>query len=88
VAPAALGGRILASLVLGRDDEWSSLPIVGEPAAPRAFPPEPFRFIGARAFREAIAIRERAEESGRRPNRLALELSRLPRRLGYHLGPE
>ena len=57
-------------------------------ATPRAFPPEPFRYLGARAIREAIVRREQAEESGRRPNRLALEVSRLPRRLGYHLGPE
>ena len=54
---------------------------------PRAFPPEPLRYLGARAVREAIVRREHAEESGRRPNRLALEISRLPRRLGYHLGP-
>ena len=64
----------------------ASLPIVG--AAPRAFPPEPFRYLGARAIREAIVRREVAEESGRRPNRIALEISRLPRRLGYHLGPD
>ena len=39
-------------------------------------------------IREAIVRREPAEESGRRPNRIALEISRLPRRLGYHLGPD
>ena len=87
VAPAALGGRILASLALGRRDEWTSLPVVGDRAAPRAFPPEPLRFLGARAIREAITRREEAEEAGRRPNRLTLELSRVPRRLGYHIGP-
>jgi glycine/D-amino acid oxidase-like deaminating enzyme len=87
VAPSELGGRILAALAAGRrDDEAASLPIVG--ATPRAFPPEPFRYIGARAFREAILRRELAEEAGRRPNRLAHVLSRLPRRLGYHLGPD
>jgi hypothetical protein len=31
--------------------------------------------------------REDAEEAGRRPNVLVRELSRLPRRLGYRLGP-
>ena len=88
VAPAVVGGRILAALAAGRgrDDESASLPIVG--ATPRGFPPEPFRFLGARLFREAIARRERAEEAGRRPNPLATSISRLPRRLGYHLGPE
>jgi glycine/D-amino acid oxidase-like deaminating enzyme len=87
VAPSVLGGRILAALAAGkRDDEAASLPIVG--ATPRAFPPEPFRYLGARAIREAIVRREQAEESGRRPNRLAFAISRLPRRLGYHLGPD
>jgi len=88
VSAAALGGRVLASLALGRDDEWTSLPLVGEPATPRAFPPEPFRYVGARAFREAIGIRERAEEAGRTANPVIREISRLPRRFGYHLGPE
>ena len=55
---------------------------------PRAFPPEPFRYVGARAFREAIGIRERAEEKGRTANPLIREVSRLPRRFGYHLGPD
>ena len=87
VAPAALGGRILAALASGRhDDEAATLPIVG--TAPRAFPPEPFRYLGTRAIREAIVRREQAEESGRPPNRIALAISRLPRRLGYHIGPE
>jgi glycine/D-amino acid oxidase-like deaminating enzyme len=88
VAPSALGGRILASLALGRDDEWTSLPIVGDRARPRAFPPEPLRFVGARAFREAIGVRERAEEAGRTANPVIREISRMPRRFGYHLGPE
>jgi glycine/D-amino acid oxidase-like deaminating enzyme len=87
VAASVLGGRILAALAAGkRDDETASLPIVG--ATPRAFPPEPFRYLGARAIREAIVRREQAEESGRPPNRLAAAISRLPRRLGYHIGPE
>ena len=87
VAPAVLGGRILAALAAGRkDDEAASLPIVG--ATPRAFPPEPFRYLGARTFREAIVRRELADEAGRRPNRIALAISRIPRRLGYHLGPD
>src|SRR5262249_30587575 len=86
--PSAVGGRILASLALGRrDDEVASLPIVGDRARPRAFPPEPFRYAGARAFREAIAIRERAEEAGDQTNPVIREISRLPRRVGYHLGP-
>jgi hypothetical protein len=55
---------------------------------PRAFPPEPFRYVGARIVREAIVRSESAQERGQRPGLLLRELSRLPRRLGYHLGPE
>jgi glycine/D-amino acid oxidase-like deaminating enzyme len=90
VGPAVLGGRILAALATGRarDDEAASLPIVGDGATPRAFPPEPLRGVGARVFREATARRERAEEAGREPSRLVREISRIPRRLGYHLGPD
>lgn len=87
VAPAHLGGRILAALALGRRaDPVTQLPIVGR--LPRRFPPEPLRSVGARVVREAIVRRELAEEAGRRPDRLSATVSRLPRRLGYHLGPE
>jgi glycine/D-amino acid oxidase-like deaminating enzyme len=90
VAPSILGGRILAALATGHaaDDETASLAIVGDGATPRAFPPEPFRYVGARIFREALVRRESAEEAGRRPSRLARAVSGVPRRLGYHLGPE
>jgi glycine/D-amino acid oxidase-like deaminating enzyme len=84
VGPAWVGGRILASLALGLRDEWSSLPIVGR--VPRAFPPEPLRYLGARVVREAIVRRETLEERGRRPGWLMRELTRVPRRMGYHLG--
>jgi glycine/D-amino acid oxidase-like deaminating enzyme len=87
VAPSVLGGRILAALALGRaDDVALSLPLVG--AMPRAFPPEPVRYLGARVVREAVVRAELAEERGEQPSRLIRELSRVPRRLGYHLGPE
>jgi len=93
VGPSLVVGRALAALAaaaaLGTraaDDPWGSLPIVG--AVPRAFPPEPLRYVGARVIREAIVRRELAEEAGRRPGRVVAALSRLPRRLGYHLGPE
>lgn len=87
VAPAVLGGRILAALALERvDDPALALPLVG--AVSRAFPPEPLRYLGARVVREAIVRTELAEERGDRPSRLLRQLSRLPRRFGYHLGPE
>jgi glycine/D-amino acid oxidase-like deaminating enzyme len=87
VAPAVLGGRLLAALALERvDDAILQLPIVD--VRSRAFPPEPFRYLGARVVREAIVRVEEAEESGTVPATYLRELSRLPRRMGYHLGPE
>jgi glycine/D-amino acid oxidase-like deaminating enzyme len=87
VAPSVLGGRILAALALERrDDPALAMPLVG--VLPRAFPPEPLRYVGARVVREAIVRTELAEERGERGSRLLREVSRLPRRLGYHLGPE
>ncbi len=85
VAPSHLFGRLLAALALDSDEPITRLPIVGKPRPP--FPPEPFRYVGARVMREAMIRREDAEEAGRSPNRVLRELSRLPRRLGYHLGP-
>ena len=87
VGPAYLGGRILSALVLGRrTDPVLALPIVGR--LPRRFPPDPLRTIGARMVREATVRREEAEEAGRPVNPLVRELTRLPRRLGYHIGLE
>jgi len=85
VSQAYVGGRILAGLTLGLDDEHARLPFVGR--RPRRFPPEPFRFVGARLLREVILAKEEAEQRGRRPGWPIRELARLPRRLGYHLGP-
>jgi hypothetical protein len=87
VAPSVLGGRIWRhSRSTRRSDPALALPLVG--AVPRAFPPEPFRFVGARVVREAIVRTEEAEERGERGSRLLDQVSRLPRRMGYHLGPE
>ncbi|MEZ0239273.1 MAG: FAD-dependent oxidoreductase, partial [Chloroflexota bacterium] len=85
VSQAYVGGHILAGLTLGLDDEHTRLPFVGR--RPRRFPPEPFRFVGARLLREVILAKEEAEQHGRRAAWPVRELARLPRRLGYHLGP-
>lgn len=85
VGPAHLGGRILSALALGRRSEpVLDLRIVGR--RPRRFPPDPLRSIGARIVREAVVRREQAEEAGGAANPVVRELSRLPRRLGYHIG--
>jgi putative aminophosphonate oxidoreductase len=64
VGPSYLGGRILASLALGRDDGWSNAGLVGIPGR-RAFPPEPFRFLGGNVVRAAVERKERAEDHDR-----------------------
>jgi glycine/D-amino acid oxidase-like deaminating enzyme len=87
VGPSVVGGRILAARALeATADPALALPLANG-YAPRAFPPEPARFVGARLVREAAARRESMEERGRKPGRLLREVSRLPRRMGYHLGP-
>ncbi|HEY7283418.1 MAG TPA: FAD-binding oxidoreductase, partial [Actinomycetota bacterium] len=72
VGPSYLGGRILASLALGRDDRWSGSGLVRMPDD--GFPPEPFRWIGGTWVRAAIARKERLEDSGRRAGALTLAL--------------
>ena len=85
VAPSHLFGRILAAMALGSDEAITRLPVVGRPSPP--FPPEPFRYVGARVMRAAMIRREDDEEAGRRPPWAVRAVSRIPRRLGYRLGP-
>jgi glycine/D-amino acid oxidase-like deaminating enzyme len=75
VGPSVIGGKILASLVLERDDDGSRHPLVGRAAG--RFPPEPIRWIGAHVVRGAVARKERAEARERRPSRIDVALSRL-----------
>lgn len=75
VGPSVVGGRVLASLALGRKDEWSEHPLVDR-RAPK-FPPEPIRFIGGHFVRAAVASKERAEMRGDRPKALASAFARL-----------
>jgi glycine/D-amino acid oxidase-like deaminating enzyme len=87
VGPAWLGGRILAALASDSlDDPVARLPLVGYRARP--FPPEPFRFLGARVIREAIVAAEQREDVGGFVPPPLRWLVRLPRTLGYDLGPE
>ena len=75
VGPSFLGGKILASLALGLDDEWSRCGLVGR--ASRGFPPEPIRYAGGSLVRGAIARKERAEDQGRRPSPVDVRLIKL-----------
>jgi glycine/D-amino acid oxidase-like deaminating enzyme len=84
VGPAWLGGRILASLALGADDEWTRLPLATR-HVPR-LPGEPFRRLGGGLVRWAIMSCEAAEEQGRKPPLAARAGAALPRLLGMELG--
>jgi glycine/D-amino acid oxidase-like deaminating enzyme len=63
VAPSALGGQVLASLALERDDEWSAHPLVDRRI--KRFPPEPLRFVGAHVVKGAVRRKDRAAIVGR-----------------------
>jgi glycine/D-amino acid oxidase-like deaminating enzyme len=84
VGPAWLGGRILASLALGADDEWARSPLATR-KVPR-LPPEPLRRTGGGLVRWAIMACEAAEEEGRRPGLVARTGAAVPRLLGMELG--
>jgi glycine/D-amino acid oxidase-like deaminating enzyme len=85
VGPAHLGGQILAHRALGRYGEVLELPIVDR--EPRRFPPEPIRSPGAMVANHAIHRRDRAFDEGQEPNPFTDFVAKLPRRLGYNLGP-
>jgi putative aminophosphonate oxidoreductase len=75
VAPSVIGGKILASLALGDDDEWSASALVDR--AHDRFPPEPLRFLGGKLVRRAVIHKERTEARDARPNAIAVRLARL-----------
>ena len=75
VGPSVIGGRILASMALGRRDEWSEHPLVERSSG--RFPPEPIRFLGAHVVREAVAQKERKENMDAKPGWLVSTLARL-----------
>ena len=75
VGPSFLGGQILASLALDADDDWTASPLVGLP--PGRLPPEPFRHVGGRVVRSAIARKEQAEDASRPVGLLTKRLVRL-----------
>jgi glycine/D-amino acid oxidase-like deaminating enzyme len=64
VAPTYVAGRILASMVQDKDDEWASTGLARLPRA--GLPPEPLRFVGGLSVRAAIARKEALEDADRR----------------------
>ncbi|HZK73479.1 MAG TPA: FAD-dependent oxidoreductase [Clostridia bacterium] len=85
VAPSHLAGKVIADLVTDSDTDSTRLPMVNP--KPRLFPPEPLRSIGAAVIRRAIIAKDTAEETGRNPNPVMSAIARMPRRMGYLLGP-
>jgi glycine/D-amino acid oxidase-like deaminating enzyme len=84
VGPSWLGGQILASLALGREDEWTALPLATRRVA--SLPPEPLKRLGGGVVRKAIMAVERAEEEGRRPPLPARLGAALPRLFRMEIG--
>ena len=84
VGPSFLAGQALGSLATGRDDEWSSLPLVRRRGD--RVPREPFRYVGGAAIRSAILTCEEADEAGRRAPLVARGVAALPGLLGMRLG--
>lgn len=76
-------GRILASRILGRDDEAANFSLP-KPLLP--LPPDPLLQLAGNITREALLRREAALEKNRRPKLLARIISDLPGRLGIELG--
>jgi glycine/D-amino acid oxidase-like deaminating enzyme len=85
VGPTHLGGKILSALTLEIEDEHTSLPLVG--MEPMRFPPEPFLSAGAAITQGAIVRKDEAEDRGGRTDPLTGLIARMPRRMGYELGP-
>lgn len=75
VAPTYLGGKILSSLVLGVEDEWTTSRIAQGPMG--TYPPEPLKFVGGIALRAVLARKERTEDRDKSPGPLVRALSRL-----------
>jgi hypothetical protein len=86
VGPSHLAGKILSSLCLDQEDEWTDLPMVNW--RPRRYPPQPFRSIGARVINAAVVRKDRQEEERGEAGIVTNAVARLPGRFGYKLPPE
>jgi glycine/D-amino acid oxidase-like deaminating enzyme len=85
VGPSHLMGKILANRILGRETDDTRLPLVDY--EPKRFPPQPFRSLGAAMVNAATVRRDDALDERGRVDPLTDQLARMPRRMGYHLGP-
>jgi glycine/D-amino acid oxidase-like deaminating enzyme len=63
LTPTKVGGKTLASLVLGANDEWAHLPVVGPPLT--LVPPEPLRWPMVQTMAWLMETGDRRAEQGR-----------------------
>jgi glycine/D-amino acid oxidase-like deaminating enzyme len=63
VAPSLTAAKILASSVLGLDDEWAGSGL--NRGIPGRFPPEPVRYLGGFVVRAAVRRKEAREDEAR-----------------------
>ncbi|MGY3571846.1 FAD-dependent oxidoreductase [Vibrio paucivorans] len=75
VVQTHLGGKILSSLVLGLDNDWSRCGLAKGPLG--QFPPEPVRWLGAMMVRNAVRRKEDAEDNELKPKPWDVWLSKL-----------
>jgi glycine/D-amino acid oxidase-like deaminating enzyme len=85
VGPSHLGGQILAALATHADDGFTRLAVVSR--EPKRFPPEPIRSPGMLVANGAIRRKDDLEDEGRRVDPVTGFVARLPRRMGFNLGP-
>lgn len=78
LAATHIAGRSVASMVLGTDDRWSRLCVVGRP--PGRVPPEPLRWPALRLVTHASKRRDVSLEAGRRSGWLRAALADAPER--------
>jgi glycine/D-amino acid oxidase-like deaminating enzyme len=64
LTPTKVGGKTLASLVLGADDEWAHLPVVGPPLT--LVPPEPLRWPMVQTMSWLMETGDRRSQAGER----------------------
>ena len=80
VGPTYMGGQILSSMLLDQDNAWTRSPLTQGPLG--LFPPEPIRYLGSIAVRNAIRRKERAEDANRQPWMIDRMLSKLANAAG------
>jgi len=85
VGPSHLGGKILASLALHAGDGFTRLAVVTK--TPKRFPPEPIRSPGMLIANAAIRRKDDLQDRRRWVDPITMFIARLPRRLGFNLGP-